>query len=138
MFFFRKEHKKTSKKRKNGKLTCNAALVAVSKTSLTPSLLLAEHSRYANALIFSAIVLPSSGLTGSCFIFPNSFIVLLSFLKSCGNKYGCSSLVIVLPRFLPFCFQQELSGHLDRSALLLGSIFPVYFRVSQENLWRNT
>merc|ERR1719268_248440 len=63
-------------------LACSAALVAVSKTSLTPSLLLAEHSRYANALIFSAIVLPSSGLTGSCFILPNSFIVLLSFLKS--------------------------------------------------------
>ena len=62
--------------------TCSAALVAVSNTSLTPSLLLAEHSRYANALIFSAIVRPSSGLTGSCFILPNSFIVLLSFLKS--------------------------------------------------------
>jgi len=63
-------------------LTCSAALVAVSKTSLTPSLDLAEHSRYANALIFSAIVRPSSGLTGSCFIFANSFIVLLSFRKS--------------------------------------------------------
>ena len=66
--------------------TCNAALVAVSNTSRTPSLLLAEHSRYANALIFSAIARPSSGFTGSCFIFPSSLIVLGSFRKSWRHK----------------------------------------------------
>ena len=76
---FIKKNKMDMLKLKN---TWRAALVAVSKTSRTPSLLLAEHSRYANALIFSAMVLPSSGLTGSCFILPNSLIVLESFRKS--------------------------------------------------------
>lgn len=46
--------------------TCSAALVAISNTSLTPSLVLAEHSRYPKALIRLAMSLPSSGLTGSC------------------------------------------------------------------------
>lgn len=55
-------------------LTCSAARVAVSKTSRTPSFDLAEHSRYANALIFSAIERPSCGLTGSCFILDSSCI----------------------------------------------------------------
>ena len=40
--------------------TCMAALVAVSNTSLTPSLLFAEHSMYANAEILPAVRFPSS------------------------------------------------------------------------------
>ena len=63
-------------------LTCKAALVAVSNTSRTPSLLFAEHSRYAKALIFSAIARPSSGRTGSCLTLFKSLIVLGSFLRS--------------------------------------------------------
>lgn len=45
--------------------TCSAALVAISKTSRTPSLVLAEHSRYPKALIRPAMSRPSSILTGS-------------------------------------------------------------------------
>ncbi|CAD0203287.1 unnamed protein product [Chrysodeixis includens] len=63
-------------------LTCNAARVAVSNTSRTPSLLLAEHSRYAKALIFSAIARPSCGFTGSCFILRSSLIVAGSLRRS--------------------------------------------------------
>ncbi len=45
--------------------TCSAALVAISNTSRTPSLVLAEHSKYPNALILLAMSRPSSGFTGS-------------------------------------------------------------------------
>jgi len=61
---------------------CRAARVAVSKTSRTPSLILAEHSKYANALILSAIARPSSTRTGSCFIFISSRFVFSSLRKS--------------------------------------------------------
>jgi len=61
---------------------CRAARVAVSKTSRTPSLVLAEHSKYANALILSAIARPSSTRTGSCFIFISSRFVLSSLRRS--------------------------------------------------------
>lgn len=50
--------------------TCSAALVAISKTSRTPSLLLAEHSRYPKAQIRPAMSRPSSDLTGSCEVKP--------------------------------------------------------------------
>ncbi|TNN76490.1 hypothetical protein EYF80_013355 [Liparis tanakae] len=46
--------------------TCSAALVAISNTSRTPSLVLAEHSKLPKALILLAISRPSSGFTGSC------------------------------------------------------------------------
>lgn len=46
--------------------TCSAALVAISNTSRTPSLVLAEHSRQPKALILPAMSLPSSVFTGSC------------------------------------------------------------------------
>lgn len=61
---------------------CKAALVAISKTSLTPSLVFAEHSIYPNAPMRFAISLPSSGLTGSCFILASSRLVCSSFLRS--------------------------------------------------------
>lgn len=47
------------------RLAWRAALVAISKTSLTPSLVFAEHSMYPKAPILFAISLPSSGFTGS-------------------------------------------------------------------------
>lgn len=62
--------------------TRSADRVAVSNTARTPSLVLAEHSRYAMAPILSAIARPSSFFTGSCFIFCSSLIVLGSFRRS--------------------------------------------------------
>lgn len=47
-------------------LAWSAALVAISNTSLTPSLVLAEHSRQPKALMRLAMSRPSSSLTGSC------------------------------------------------------------------------
>lgn len=47
-------------------LACSAALVAISNTSRTPSLVLAEHSMYPKAQMRLAMSRPSSGLTGSC------------------------------------------------------------------------
>ena len=61
---------------------CKAARVAVSKTSLTPSFSLAEHSRYAYAPIFSAIARPSSVFTGSCLLLASSRLVTSSVRKS--------------------------------------------------------
>lgn len=63
-------------------LDWSAALVAVSKTSLTPSLHFAEHSMYAYAPILLAIELPSSARTGSCFMRDSSRFVVSSFLRS--------------------------------------------------------
>lgn len=45
--------------------TCRPARVAISNTSRTPSLVLAEHSRYPKALILFAMSRPSSDRTGS-------------------------------------------------------------------------
>lgn len=47
------------------RLACNAALVAISNTSLTPSFVFAEHSMYPKAPILLAMSRPSSGFTGS-------------------------------------------------------------------------
>lgn len=48
--------------------TCSAALVAISNTSRTPSLVLAEHSKYPKALIRLDMSRPSSVFTGSCVV----------------------------------------------------------------------
>lgn len=61
---------------------CKAPRVAVSKTARTPSLVLAEHSKYEYAPILSAMALPCSVLTGSCLIFISSFLVASSLRKS--------------------------------------------------------
>ena len=41
-----------------------------------------RHNRHKLAFIFSAMVLPSSGFTGSCFILPNSLMVFGSLRRS--------------------------------------------------------
>lgn len=64
------------------RLACSAARVAISKTSLTPSFVFAEHSMYPKALILAVMSRPSSGFTGSCFILASSLRVCSSFRRS--------------------------------------------------------
>ena len=63
-------------------LLMRAARVAISKTSRTPSLTFAEHSRYLWALILSAIWWPSSCVTGLCFVRRSSILVDSSLRRS--------------------------------------------------------
>eukprot|EP01136_Pigoraptor_vietnamica_P015495 Opistho-1_new@58730 len=62
--------------------TMSAARVAVSNTSRTFSFVLAEHSMYFVACTHSAFLRPSCSVTGACFIFASSFIVLGSLRRS--------------------------------------------------------
>lgn len=64
------------------RLACRAAFAATSKTSLTPSLVFAEHSVYPKAPVPLTISLPSSRLTRFCFILASSYLVCTSFLRS--------------------------------------------------------
>lgn len=59
-----------------------AALVAISNTILTPSLVFAEHSTYPKAPMLLTKSLRCSSFTSSCFLLANSSLMCLSFLRS--------------------------------------------------------
>jgi hypothetical protein len=60
----------------------NAQRVACSNTSRTPSLVLAEHSRYRSALTTFLTASPSASVTGFCDVLASSWMVFWSCRKS--------------------------------------------------------